>query len=69
MDCGQPERDFFFKNPKLLGFGTQIGLKFFEAFGVFSNIFGQTISTKDWEGKKSAILYSRFLIMKSSGIM
>ena len=25
--------------------------------------------SKDWEGKKSAILYSRFLIIKSSEIM
>ena len=31
----------------------------------FQNHFGP----KDWEGKKSAILYSRFLIMKSSEIM
>ena len=34
-DYGHPER-VFFKNPKLLGLGRQIGLKFFEAFGVFS---------------------------------
>ena len=32
---GHTERAFF-KNPKLLGLGRQIGLKFFEAFGVFS---------------------------------
>ena len=30
------QRELFFKNSKLLGFGRQIGLKFFEAFGVFS---------------------------------
>ena len=34
-DYGHPERAFF-KNSKLLGFGRQIGLKFLEAFGVFS---------------------------------
>jgi hypothetical protein len=34
-DYGHPERAFF-KNPKLLGLGRQIGLKFFEAFRVFS---------------------------------
>ena len=27
-----PRENFFFKNPKLLGLGRQIGLKFFEAF-------------------------------------
>ena len=30
------QRELFFKNSKLLGLGRQIGLKFFEAFGVFS---------------------------------
>jgi hypothetical protein len=35
MDTGHPERAFF-KNPKLLGLGRQIGLNFFEACGVFS---------------------------------
>ena len=34
MDTGHPERAFF-KNPKLLGLGWQIGLKFYEAYGVF----------------------------------
>jgi hypothetical protein len=29
------QREFFFKNSKLLGLGRQIGLKFYEAFGVF----------------------------------
>ena len=32
-DYGHPE--LFFKNLKLLGLGRQIGLKFYEAFGVF----------------------------------
>ena len=31
----KPRVSFFFKNPKLLGVGRQIGLKFFEAFEVF----------------------------------
>ena len=35
-DYGHPERTFFFKNSNLLGLGKQIGLKFFEAFRVFS---------------------------------
>ena len=30
------QKDLFFKNPKLLGLVRQIGLKFFEAFGVFA---------------------------------
>ena len=29
------QRGLFFKNSKLLGLGRQIGLKFYEAFGVF----------------------------------
>jgi hypothetical protein len=29
------QRELFFKNYKLLGLGSQIGLKFYEAFGVF----------------------------------
>ena len=29
------QRELFFKNWKLLGLGRQIGLKFYEAFGVF----------------------------------
>ena len=28
--------ELFFKNPKLLGLDRQIGLNFFEAFGIFS---------------------------------
>ena len=36
-DYGHPER-VFFKNLKLLGLGSQIGLKFFDAFRVFSGI-------------------------------
>jgi hypothetical protein len=31
------QRELFFKNSKLLGLGRQICLKFFEAFGVFSD--------------------------------
>ena len=34
-DYGHPERAFF-KNLELLGLGRHFGLKFFEAFGVFS---------------------------------
>ena len=29
------QRELFFKNRKLYGLGRQIGLKFYEAFGVF----------------------------------
>ena len=35
-DYGHPERELFSKNLELLGLGRHFGLKFFEAFGVFS---------------------------------
>ena len=38
----ESQRELFFKNPKLLGLGRQIGVKCFEAFGVF--LGGPTIS-------------------------